>query len=670
MAEAEEVITDVARHATVYARDLWRRHRRDVPGPRLVALRDVAARLDLLVSAVFGRTHPLRVADPPAPATFLTKVFRRQEGPRVVAAVPSTDGFGIWLPGVLGDLPGMSAIELYRAMTLQQAMRAQRGSAEVFQRAQEPVVRAVFVILEAAMADAALVRALPGIAPSLLALRRHALATRPALSDFPRYRQPLERFVRAQLQAPPGASTPVAPDEVLTLAREQAATMAIAVPRGKSTRMLYRDLWTGEVQPRQAESSRLAGASETDPQADQETLRSARLARAPKVREAEDDEDDDRQSPWMVQTAQPHEQVEDPFGMQRPSDRDESTATDDLADALSELPEARLVAAPGRPKEVLLSPDEVASRAKKIVAPAEAVARVLRYPEWDYRIQAYRESAASVHSSVASEGPQEWVEQQMTEHRSTARLVQRRFEMLKAQRVRLRRQLDGDDIDLDAYVEAQADYRAGRSLSQAVYETHRKARRDLAVLLLVDVSGSTDGWVSASKRVVDVEREALLLVCIALQGMSLPFAVQAFSGEGPHGVVVRAVKDFDELYDDRIARRIASLEPEHYTRAGAPMRHATATLLRKPASHRLLLLLSDGKPNDVDEYEGRYGVEDMRQAVTEAKLQGIHSFCLTVDRQGASYLPLVFGTSNYALLPRPELLPTVLLEWMKRLLKQ
>ena len=118
-----------------------------------------------------------------------------------------------------------------------------------------------------------------------------------------------------------------------------------------------------------------------------------------------------------------------------------------------------------------------------------------------------------------------------------------------------------------------------------------------------------------------------------------------------------------------MARRIASLEPEHYTRAGAALRHATAMLMGQPARHRLLLLLSDGKPNDVDDYEGRYGVEDMRQAVTEARLQGINAFCLTVDRQAANYLPDIFGPRQYALLPKPELLPAVLLDWMRRLMQ-
>src|SRR5690606_19434231 len=117
-----------------------------------------------------------------------------------------------------------------------------------------------------------------------------------------------------------------------------------------------------------------------------------------------------------------------------------------------------------------------------------------------------------------------------------------------------------------------------------------------------------------------------------------------------------------------VALRIAGLEPERYTRAGAAIRHSTALLMRRRAEHRLLLLLSDGKPNDVDEYEGRYGAEDMRQAVVEAKLQGLFPCCLTIDRHAASYLPRVFGAHQYALLPQPAHLPEVLVEWMKRLI--
>lgn len=658
MAEAEDVITDVARHATVYAQALWRRHRLGVPGPAQVALRDVAQRLDLLVSAVFGRSYTLRVAEPPAPATFLTKVFRGHEGPRVAAAVPATDDSNIWLPGVLREEPGLGALDRYRALALHQAARAQRHAAARAACLDDTWQRAVAVVVEAWAAEAELGRLLPGLAPSLRALRLAALARRPPLERFPPARRTFEAWVRAVMAGEP-----------------RVAIDAPEPPAGRSASaiVLYADEWTGELRSPQASGTAMLPARDGDDDHDPDRTppHSARLARSPQVRKPSDEEDDDAQpGAWMVQTAQPHEQAEDPMGLQRPTDRDAETAADDYADALSELPEARLVSSPGRPKEVLLSEDRVAADRAQVapaqVAPGE---QRHRYPEWDYRAQAYREHGATVHVHNAGLGARAEVERILEEHRALAQTVRRRFEMLRARPVRLRQQPDGDEIDLDACTDAFAAFRAGLPMPQGLYTVHRAARRDLAILLLVDVSGSTDGWVSHHKRVIDVEREALLLMCIALQGLGELHAVLAFSGEGPHGVVVRPVKAFDETYGDDVARRIVALEPEHYTRAGAALRHATMLIMRQPAQHRLLLVLSDGKPNDVDDYEGRYGVEDMRQAVTEARLQGVQPFCLTVDRQGASYLPAVFGAHHYALLPRPELLPTVLLDWLKRLVQ-
>jgi len=356
------------------------------------------------------------------------------------------------------------------------------------------------------------------------------------------------------------------------------------------------------------------------------------------------------------------------MGLQRPTDRDAATAAEEFADALSELPEARLVSVPGKPKEILLSDDAPEARARQAITtqPVEATGP-LYYPEWDCRLGAYRTPGAAVRLLPAVLGPQQWVDDTLAEQRGMLHDIRRRFELLRAQRQRVYRQLDGDELDLAAYVESQADFRAGLPMAQRLYQSERRSRRDLAIMLLVDVSGSTDGWIAPGRRVIDVEREALLLVCIALNGLVAPYSVLAFSGEGPQAVVVRSVKRFDEPYDDVTAQRIAGLEPEYYTRAGAAIRHASALLLREPAEHRLLLLISDGKPNDIDAYEGRYGVEDMRQAVTEARLQGLSPFCLTIDRQAASYLPAVFGAHQYALLPHPQLLPTVLLDWLRRL---
>lgn len=666
MPEAEEVLQDVARHATVYARELWRRHRKAAPGPARVDLRDVAQRLDLLLAAAFGRAFPLRVADPPVPPTLLTRVFRRNEGPPVQAALPATDGVAIWLPGVVPDDGALPGAELFRIGALRQAMRAVRGSPAAWRGIVDPLVAACFLAHEAHAADVDLVRLLPGTRASVLRLRAWALAARPVLERFPAHRRGLELQVRALLHLREDAWQPRTVDEVLAQAREDAG----ALVQRTTGRLLYRDAWVGEFRaaPAQPSGYRAADADARDDGDAATPPRSARLDRTPQVRQAPEDEDDRGQGAWMVQTGEPQEKAEDPMGMQRPTDRDASTASEEFADALSELPEARLVSSPGAPKEVLLSDAPPEGRAR---APAEARVtgseRRLRYPEWDHRSRAYVEDGVTVHLRLAPEGDQGWVDRTLAEHRTMLELVRRRFEMLKAQRTRLRRQFEGEEPDLEACVDGLADFRAGLPMPQGLYQSWRAARRDMAILVLTDVSGSTDGWIAAGRRIVDVEREALLLVAVALQGMNEPSALQAFSGEGPHGVVVRELKRFDEPFGDVVARRIASLEPERYTRAGAALRHATATLMGQGARHRLLLLLSDGKPNDMDDYEGRYGVEDMRQAVTEARLQGINCFCLTVDRQAAAYLPGIFGPHQYALLPKPALLPTALLEWMKRL---
>ena len=682
MAEAEDVITDAARHATIFARAFWQRHRALSLGPRPLQLLDLASRLDLLASAVFGRSFVVRMAQEPAPPTWLNKLFLRGQAPAQCTALPCTDGYSIWLPRSFGPkVSETEAAQLYRALMLQQAMRAMRGSALQYPFSGPRLLRALFLVLEARATDDALTGLLPGMAGPLAAVRAHALRERPALSAFALPLQPLERLVRSLLGAtgaqiphegiagrsPDCLRLPASASEVLGQAVRLHKMLGEPVgdPRG---RVMFADCWSGEL--RSAPAAAAVGSLAAEPDDAAGAARAARLARRPNVRQPGEDEDEaGPQGPSMVQTAQPHEQAEDPMGMQRPTDRDSATAAEEFADSLAELPEARLVSSPARAKEVLLSDDPPEAGARMLAAAKpETDGEQRQYPEWDWRIKCYRVPGATVLLSCAAPGAQQWVDQTLKGRGAMLREIRRRFELLRAQRTRVRNQLDGEEIDMQAWADSQADFRAGLPLAQRLYLSQRRGRRDMAVMLLVDVSGSTDGWISDDRRVIDIEREALLLVCIALDSMDVRFCVQAFSGEGPHQVVVRKIKDFGERYDNTVAQRIAGLEPEKYTRAGAAIRHASMALMAEPAVHRLLLLLSDGKPNDIDEYEGRYGVEDMRQAVIEARLQGIAPFCLTIDLQAANYLPLVFGPHHYALLPRPELLPIILLDWLRKLM--
>ena len=678
MAEAEDVITDAALHATKFIQGLWRRHRAHTPAAPNLALADVAQRLDLLIVAVFGLTCPLRVAQAPARATFLAKTFQRQNSPRVQGAIPATDGAQIWLPTETGLSDAALALERFRTVALQQAMRVVRGSAVGAGSDATPLVRDLYLLFEAYAADADLAHLLPGMQSPLQAMRAGALKARPALSRFPAARQPLESWVRQLMAAPVlslGTDASYSPSTVRSrqMARDIAGQLRgddSKVGRAQS-QTLFKDWWTGEL----LTASPAAGSSldtgnesgTTSGRASADAIRSARLERQPKVREAPDEEDDARQGAWMIQASAPHEVAEDPFGLQRPTDRDATTAADEFAESLAELEQARLVSTPGRPKEFLLSDDPPEARVKHDGGEGADDSEHIRYPEWDYRFQAYNEPGPIVRLLPAADGPQQWVDRTLDEHRSMLDAIRRRFEMLRGERTPLRRQLDGDDLDLEACIDARADLHAGHPMAPSLYRSQKRTKRDMAIMLLIDVSGSTDGWVSSGRRVIDVEREALLLVCIALGAMGEPYCVQAFSGYGPRSVSVRTLKRFDEPYGNQVAMRIAALEPDQYTRAGAAIRHASATLMRESASQRLLLMLSDGKPNDVDIYEGRYGVEDMRRAVIEAKLQGVAPFCLTVDRYAASYLPGVFGINQYALLAKPSMLPTVLLDWMQRL---
>jgi len=393
--------------------------------------------------------------------------------------------------------------------------------------------------------------------------------------------------------------------------------------------------------------------------------RSAVLRRSPRRRPAGEDENDASPGVWMVRLDDPMESAEDPMGLQRPADQ--ATADpDQLGDSLSELPEARMVRSMGSPREVLQGDAEPVARGGEGVG-ASGDPSGISYPEWDHRVAAYRMPGAVVRPGPASAGSAVWAEGVLARHASLVRHVRRRFEGLRPRRVCVDRQPDGDGLDLAAYVSAFADWRAGEPGEDRLYTSSRPARRELAVVVLADVSASTDAWVDGRLRVVDVEKEALVVLLEALDVLGDRHAVLAFSGEGPDAVRVRTVKGFDEGSRTVAWRRIASLEPDGYTRVGAAVRHASVMLTAERARHRLLLLLSDGKPNDVDAYAGRYGIADTQRAVAEARLQGLTPFCLTVDREAPAYLPAIFGPRGFAVLPRPERLPLVIVEVLRSL---
>ncbi|PWC38666.1 VWA domain-containing protein [Azospirillum sp. TSO22-1] len=272
----------------------------------------------------------------------------------------------------------------------------------------------------------------------------------------------------------------------------------------------------------------------------------------------------------------------------------------------------------------------------------------ITYPEWDYHRGVYHKDYCRVVAEPAAEEGEDWEPDDASRRR--IRAVRRQFEALRPRRMVFPGQPDGDEVDLNALVRSHADKRAGGIANERVYLQVRNALPDLAVAVLVDVSLSTDSWIE-DRRVLDVEKEALLALTHGLTACGDSHAVYAFTSKKRSFVNVKTLKDFDETVSPKIDRRIQALKPGHYTRIGAALRHVTTKLAERPNRQKLVILLSDGKPNDMDHYEGRYGIEDTRKAVLEARKEGLAVFGITVDAHARDYFPTLFGRGAYAIFP-------------------
>lgn len=303
------------------------------------------------------------------------------------------------------------------------------------------------------------------------------------------------------------------------------------------------------------------------------------------------------------------------------------------------------------------------------VAPASGALAIAAYDEWDTYAHAFRRECVSVRTYHAPEGEERWAKEMLDTHRILVRRVRAEFERLRSRRERLFRQRDGDQLDIAACIEALTQMRMGRAPDDRLYVLDRAGRRALAILILVDTSGSTRDPVGEGRPIIDIEKIALLLASEALDALGDRYALVTFSSQGAADVRVTTVKGFAEQGVTTVRSRIAAIAPGGNTRMGAAVRHATSLLVREPVAHRLLLVLSDGKPNDTDRYYEHYGVEDTRAAVLEARASGVSPFCITVDaNEPEAYVSHIFGEAGHTILRRPDQLPSALLGAVKLML--
>jgi len=271
--------------------------------------------------------------------------------------------------------------------------------------------------------------------------------------------------------------------------------------------------------------------------------------------------------------------------------------------------------------------------------------------EWDYRRQRYKKNWCALREVELTPGSTAFVKASVEKYSGLIKNLRRTFEILRGEDKNLKKQPYGDDIDIDALVESFADMTSGMEMSQNIFTKMHKEERNIAVIFMVDMSGSTKGWIN------DAERESLVLLSEALETLGDRYAIYGFTGNTRKRCEIYPVKTFDDEYDDKTKGRIGNIKPQDYTRLGVFIRHFNQMFETVEAKTKLLITLSDGKPEDYDGYRGEYGIEDTRMALLESRQQGIHPFCITIDKEGRDYLKTMYGSASYVVIDDIKQLP-------------
>jgi nitric oxide reductase NorD protein len=294
--------------------------------------------------------------------------------------------------------------------------------------------------------------------------------------------------------------------------------------------------------------------------------------------------------------------------------------------------------------------------------------RTEHYDEWDRGIDDYKKEWCRVREMDMPSTSPVFYNRTIDENYGMVSLLRRHFGLLRPDRIkRFFREERGDDIDYDALIESIVERAAGRTPSDRVYIRREKNLRDVSVAFLVDMSYSTGDVLPSGKRIIDVEREGLVLMAEALESIGDAWAVYGFSTHYRDKVDFFIVRDFDMPFTNDVKMRFENIRPLDQTRLGAAIRHATRLLQRQGSRIRLLILLSDGRPYDIDYGDADYAVEDTRRALWEGRRKGINSFCITVDKKSRDYLPYMYGEANYTLIEHLDALPVQLPLIYKRL---
>jgi nitric oxide reductase NorD protein len=280
------------------------------------------------------------------------------------------------------------------------------------------------------------------------------------------------------------------------------------------------------------------------------------------------------------------------------------------------------------------------------------------YDEWDYSKRKYKKDFCKVYPKTLLKNDVKYYKKTINENKSTLNGLRKMITTVNNKYQQQRRKTQGEEFDIDAITDLFIDVHSGHTPSEKIYFSKRKKEKDISILLLLDVSLSSDSY-AAGNRVIDVEKQVSILFGEILDEFNIDFSIDCFYSKTRNHSSYITIKNFDEDWN-KAKFKVGSIEPSGYTRIGAALRHSGAMLDKRDTKNKWVILISDGKPNDYDKYEGKYGVNDVKQALRELNERQINSYALAIEAQAKYYLPQMFGQNHYQILTTPiELLKSL-----------
>ena len=343
-----------------------------------------------------------------------------------------------------------------------------------------------------------------------------------------------------------------------------------------------------------------------------------------------------------VETAEEH------TGVWRDFDGEDSLEKD--AEALNELNLKRTVRVDD-PVHSLYKADFVSNLTVAESTEVETTEYFISYPEWNFAKRQYKLDFCKVYPEKSKTTDLNYYVHTIKENNRILTNLRKRFAQMNNSLEQVRRQPNGQDIDIDAVTDMYADIKARHTPDENIYLSKRKRKKDLAILFLLDLSLSSDSY-TAGNRVLDVEKQVVILFGEVLNEHGVEFEIAGFSSKTRNFCSYATIKSFNEPWS-KGRQHVGAVQPSGYTRIGPALRHAGAQLQKESARKKWLVLLSDGKPNDYDRYEGKYGINDVKQALRELNAENINTYAVAIEAQARYYLPQMFGQNHYNVLTSP-----------------